>query len=48
MPHDPVWTEDLELEDDTDKLIRLALLAEAGLTLEEARAYESVIGKEAS
>jgi len=37
-----VFDEEAAIEDDTDRLIRAALLAEAGLTLEEARAYESL------
>ena len=36
------------LDADVDRLIRLALLSEAGLTSEEARAWENLRGKEAS
>lgn len=36
-----VFDQEAILEDDTDLLIRMAFLAEAGLSLEEIRAYES-------
>lgn len=48
MSRDAEWLVDLELEDDTDRLIRLALLAEAGLSLAELRAYEGQSAREAS
>ena len=41
----PVFDEETVIQDDTDLLIRLALLAESGLTLEEVRAYESQFGR---
>ena len=36
------------LEDDMDRLIRLALLSEAGLSIDEARVWGNLCGKEGS
>lgn len=54
MPHEAdtypmnVFDEEAVLEDSLYRLFRLFSLAEAGLTLEELRAYESLVGKVAS
>ena len=43
-----VFDQEALIEDDTDQLIRLTLLAAAGLSLEEVRAYESQRTEKAS